>query len=581
MSLEAMQLQTHQQKVTTPPPASGILQRKCACGNHTVAGGECAECRKKRLQRKATNHTEPETVPPIVHEVLRSPGQPLDPATRAFMEPRFGHDFSDVRVHTDALATNSARAVNALAYTVGRDVVFGAGQYAPETGGGKRLLAHELTHVMQQQNTNRALQPLRVEPAETWHERQAERSAERVLNGTSPEPAVATGRTRLQRTIGDGHDLSSNRFARNVVLEAVYDNERILENGDTGTAVRLVQESLLAQGYTLPAFGADGDFGAETEAAVRAFQIDAGARKLDGKIGPETMQLLDMRDPGATRGSGPLATPLPAGAPAPPAATGVVFSEDARESFAGYDASVAPAAHWLVVPVNERRRALTAIAPAGSRPTFVSANPAVATVDVVAGGIVVTGVAAGTTEIRAQAGAVILSRLRIAVKRQLLRSVAFHFVRDSAVPPHRATPAPGADTMRSLLNQIWERQANVQFTGGASHNIVMPGNLGPYVNDDGFGGDEMGTVVAAAPAPANYNVFRVWEVRVSHGAVNNALNNGNNTLIGNAPCADGWGLPHECGHFLGLGHGSGFIMTPCGGRVNQRVSKAMADLVNP
>ena len=66
------------------------------------------------------------------------------------MEPRFGYDFSRVRVHTDARATQSARAVNALAYTVGRDVVFDAGQYAPHTNEGKSLMAHELTHVVQQ-----------------------------------------------------------------------------------------------------------------------------------------------------------------------------------------------------------------------------------------------------------------------------------------------------------------------------------------------------------------------------------------------------------------------------------------------
>jgi len=108
------------------------------------------------LQRKATqpstlNH-QPSEVPPIVHEVLRSPGQPLDLKTRAFMEPRFGHDFSQVRVHTDVNAAASARAVNALAYTVGRDVVFEDGQYAPWTREGGRLLAHELTHVMQQKD---------------------------------------------------------------------------------------------------------------------------------------------------------------------------------------------------------------------------------------------------------------------------------------------------------------------------------------------------------------------------------------------------------------------------------------------
>jgi hypothetical protein len=85
-------------------------------------------------------------VPLIVHEVLRSPGQPLDSQTRAFFEPRFGHDFSKVRVHTDTRASESTRAVNALAYTVGQDVAFASGQYAPRTDAGARLLAHELAH---------------------------------------------------------------------------------------------------------------------------------------------------------------------------------------------------------------------------------------------------------------------------------------------------------------------------------------------------------------------------------------------------------------------------------------------------
>src|SRR5207253_648342 len=71
-------------------------------------------------------------------------------STRSFMEPRFGHDFSQVRVHTDERAAESARSVNALAYTAGQDVVFGGGQYEPGTNEGKKLLAHELTHVVQQ-----------------------------------------------------------------------------------------------------------------------------------------------------------------------------------------------------------------------------------------------------------------------------------------------------------------------------------------------------------------------------------------------------------------------------------------------
>lgn len=137
-------------------PSPGILQRKCGCGNHTMAGGECSECSKseKTLQR-ATRNSEGESqnssgVPPIVNDVLRSPGQPLDPATQAFMEPRFGRDFSQVRVHTDGQAAESARSVNALAYTAGPHVVFGPGQYQPQTSEGQHVLAHELVHTQQQ-----------------------------------------------------------------------------------------------------------------------------------------------------------------------------------------------------------------------------------------------------------------------------------------------------------------------------------------------------------------------------------------------------------------------------------------------
>src|SRR5438270_13216460 len=104
--------------------------------------------------RKETSDTsvhETASAPPLVDEVLSSGGgQPLDESTRSFMEPRFGHDFSRVRVHADGRAAESAQSVNALAYTVGQDVVFGGGQYEPETMEGKKLLAHELTHVVQQ-----------------------------------------------------------------------------------------------------------------------------------------------------------------------------------------------------------------------------------------------------------------------------------------------------------------------------------------------------------------------------------------------------------------------------------------------
>jgi Domain of unknown function (DUF4157) len=92
--------------------------------------------------------------PPIVHDVLRSPGEPLDAATRAFMEPRFRYDFSDVRVHTDDKAAQSARAVGATAYAVGKHLTFGPGKFSPATEAGRRLLGHELAHVIQQKSNS-------------------------------------------------------------------------------------------------------------------------------------------------------------------------------------------------------------------------------------------------------------------------------------------------------------------------------------------------------------------------------------------------------------------------------------------
>lgn len=100
------------------------------------------------LQRRATGSETLDEAPPIVHEVLRSPGRPLDLETIAFMEPRFGHDFSRVRVHTDTQAARSAKVLKAQAYAVGQDIVFGAGQYAPAMNFGAWLLAHELAHVI-------------------------------------------------------------------------------------------------------------------------------------------------------------------------------------------------------------------------------------------------------------------------------------------------------------------------------------------------------------------------------------------------------------------------------------------------
>ena len=190
-----------------------LLQRKCACGSATSSlTGNCAECSSnKRLQAKlaigaSNDPLEQEadriadqvlagpaplvssgappriqrfaaqptgsvnTAPASVERVLTSPGRPLEPALEQDMGQRFGHDFSRVRVHAGAAAEQSAREVNAHAYTVGQDIVFGAGRFAPGTLEGRRLIAHELTHVVQrsgsdgvragQNNGNRGLSPI-------------------------------------------------------------------------------------------------------------------------------------------------------------------------------------------------------------------------------------------------------------------------------------------------------------------------------------------------------------------------------------------------------------------------------------
>jgi len=233
-------------KPTITPVAGSMLQRTCACGQHTAgSGGECEECKKKRegkLQRAVLNdwptheriespnqtlsssasifrnpslehdfsriptfsssgreiqtklainkpgdeyeqeadriadqamsppplqssvttrltriqrfmgkpNGQLDAAPASVDQALASPGMPLGPALRQDMEQRFGYDFSQVRVHSSAVAEQSALDVNAHAYTVGQDMVFGSGRFAPGTHEGRRLLAHELTHVVQQ-----------------------------------------------------------------------------------------------------------------------------------------------------------------------------------------------------------------------------------------------------------------------------------------------------------------------------------------------------------------------------------------------------------------------------------------------
>ena len=112
------------------------------------------------IQRQALSGTTPEVTPEAESHInaTRGGGQPLPDPTRAFAEPRFGQDFGGVRVHVDAQSNQVARALSAQAFTTGQDIYFGAGHYQPGTAQGDRLLAHELTHVAQQSQSEQPLQ---------------------------------------------------------------------------------------------------------------------------------------------------------------------------------------------------------------------------------------------------------------------------------------------------------------------------------------------------------------------------------------------------------------------------------------
>lgn len=177
--------------VKVTPARVPSLMRKCACG------GSCGKCgeeeSKKKIQRKAATSAPIPASTPSVENVLSGAGSPLDASTRGFMESRFGHDFSDVRVHTGPDASESARAVGAHAYTVGNDIVFDQGRYDPHSEGGKHLIAHELTHTLQQRGVQRSTDPSigTTTPGDAY-EAEADAVASRIVSGTSTTPFVPT-----------------------------------------------------------------------------------------------------------------------------------------------------------------------------------------------------------------------------------------------------------------------------------------------------------------------------------------------------------------------------------------------------
>ena len=169
-------------------------------------------------------------------------GSPLGDEVRGFMEPRFGHDFSQVRVHTGGDAVQMNRELGAQAFAHGSDIYFGVGKVP----GNNELTAHELTHVVQQNYASDSIQ----------------------------------------------RALQSPRFSETTELESAHDDKKHLKKGSNGLSVRILQQALLDAGYPLPKYGVDGIFGNETEAAVKAFQKAHGLKD-DGIVGPKTMQALD------------------------------------------------------------------------------------------------------------------------------------------------------------------------------------------------------------------------------------------------------------------------------------------------
>ena len=176
------------QKVNAPAATNKqterLLRRKCACGGSAGLTGACKECDENRLQvqRRAASPAMPSCPTRVVNDVLEEEGQDLDESTRTFMESQLGHDFRRVRVHTNARANESARAVNALAYTVGTDIVFASGQYQPHTNSGRHLIVHELVHTLQQRDQSRAPQTkLEIGEEGDELEREADRLADQVM----------------------------------------------------------------------------------------------------------------------------------------------------------------------------------------------------------------------------------------------------------------------------------------------------------------------------------------------------------------------------------------------------------------
>ena len=234
---------------STKRQSSHNIQRKCA---------ECEKEEEKKTQRSGkAGATQISSGVENNLANLEGKGNVLSEDTLTEMSSSFGNDFSGVRIHTDSESTRLNKQLNAQAFTHGNDIYFNEGKYDPDSKSGKHLLAHELTHVVQQQ---------------------------------------AAPKT-IQRAPNDKHDLTATSLSGDPILEKTFDNEAIIGKfaNSKGEHVKRIQEALLQLGIGVGEAGADSKYGTDTENAVKDFQLQAGMSESeqDGIVGRKTLGLLD------------------------------------------------------------------------------------------------------------------------------------------------------------------------------------------------------------------------------------------------------------------------------------------------
>ncbi len=136
---------------------SSLASQKVSVHLAPLSSAHIPTVHRKEAVTGAAPKPPPDYTPPSIIDVMKSGGQPIDRETRSFFEPRFGHDLGHVRVHTDTFAAQTARSISAKAYTLGSNIVFGSGEYRPDSESGRHLLAHELAHTIQQSNLSDTL----------------------------------------------------------------------------------------------------------------------------------------------------------------------------------------------------------------------------------------------------------------------------------------------------------------------------------------------------------------------------------------------------------------------------------------